>query len=93
MDDLKTIAVSRIYLDNFPHVKAFWIMLGEKLAQVSLWFGADDLDGTVAEEKITHMAGAQTPEALAREELVRLIREAGREPNERDTWYRVKQKW
>jgi len=93
VDDLKTIAVSRIYLDNFPHIKAFWIMLGEKLAQVSLWFGADDLDGTVEEEKITHMAGALTPEALARDELVRLVREAGREPVERDTWYRVKKIW
>jgi len=90
VDDLKTIAVSRIYLDNFPHLKAFWIMLGEKLAQVALWFGADDLDGTVEEEKITHMAGALTPEALAREELVRLIKDAGRAPVERDTWYRVK---
>jgi len=90
MDDLKTIAVSRIYLDNFPHIKAFWIMLGVKLAQVSLWFGADDLDGTVEEEKITHMAGAQTPEALPKEELVRLIKEAGREPVERDTLYREK---
>lgn len=93
VDDLKTIAVSRIYLDNFPHVKAFWIMLGVKLAQVSLWFGADDLDGTVEEEKITHMAGAQTPEVLAKDELVRLIREAGRQPVERDTWYRVKKIW
>lgn len=92
VDDLKTIAVSRIYLDNFPHIKAFWIMLGVKLAQVSLWFGADDLDGTVEEEKITHMAGAQTPEALAKEELVRLIKEAGREPVERDTLYREKRK-
>ena len=93
VDDLKTIAVARIYLDNFPHVKAFWIMLGEKLAQVSLWFGADDLDGTVEEEKITHMAGAQTPEVLAKHELVRLIRDAGRTPVERDTWYRVKKIW
>jgi len=93
IDDLKTIAVSRIYLDNFPHIKAFWIMLGEKLAQVSLWFGADDLDGTVEQEKITHMAGAQTPEALAREELIRLIKEAKRKPIERDTWYRVRKVW
>ena len=76
VDDLKTIAVTRVYLDNFPHIKAFWIMLGEKLAQVSLWFGADDLDGTVEEEKIYHMAGAQTPEALATRELVHLIRNA-----------------
>ena len=68
-------------------------MLGEKLAQVSLWFGADDLDGTVEQEKITHMAGAQTPEALAREELIRLIKEAKRKPIERDTWYRVRKVW
>jgi aminodeoxyfutalosine synthase len=93
VDDLKTIAVGRLYLDNFPHIKAFWIMLGEKLAQVSLWFGADDLDGTVEEEKITHMAGAQTPEALAKHELVHMIRDAGRTPVERDTWYRVKRIW
>jgi aminodeoxyfutalosine synthase len=87
IDDLRTIAISRLILDNFDHIKAFWIMLGTKLAQVSLSFGADDLDGTVVEEKITHFAGAQTPEALSREELVSLIKEAGREPVERDTVY------
>jgi aminodeoxyfutalosine synthase len=86
--DLRTIAAGRLALDNFDHVKAFWIMLGEKLAQVSLAFGADDMDGTVIEEKITHMAGASTPERLARDELVRLITEAGFEPAERDTLYR-----
>ena len=93
LDDLKTIAVARTYLDNFPHIKAFWIMLGVKLAQVSLWFGADDFDGTVEEEKITHMAGALTPSGLSRAELVALIRSAGREPVERDTLYQVKRIW
>ena len=86
--DLKTIAVSRLLLDNFMHIKAYWIMLGIKMAQVALQFGADDLDGTVMEEKIGHMAGASTAEALTPEELQVLIREAGREPVERDTFFR-----
>ncbi|MDX1763541.1 MAG: aminofutalosine synthase MqnE [bacterium] len=86
-DDLKTLAVSRIFLDNFDHIKAFWIMLGEKIAQVSLHFGVDDMDGTVVEEKITHAAGATTSEALSRETLVAMIRKAGRVPVERDTLY------
>lgn len=88
-DDLKALAIGRIALDNFDHVKAFWIMLGLKVAQLSLWFGADDLDGTVVEERITHAAGADTPQALPRAELVRLIEEAGRVPVERDTLYNV----
>jgi aminodeoxyfutalosine synthase len=87
--DLKTIAVSRLLLDNFMHVKAYWIMLGVKIAQVALHFGADDLDGTVMEEKIGHMAGASTAEALAPHELQALIRSAGREPVERDTFFRA----
>jgi aminodeoxyfutalosine synthase len=87
LTDLKTLAVSRLMLDNFDHVKAFWIMLGIKLAQVSLWFGVDDIDGTVVEERITHMAGADTPQALTVQELERLIVEAGRIPVERDTLY------
>ncbi len=87
LTDLRNIAVSRLMLDNFDHIKAYWIMLGIKLAQVSLSFGADDIDGTVTEEKITHAAGAVTPEALTVEEIVRYIREAGREPVERDTLY------
>jgi aminodeoxyfutalosine synthase len=86
--DLKTIAVSRLLLDNFMHIKAYWIMLGVKMAQVALQFGADDLDGTVMEEKIGHMAGASSAEALTPEELQGLIREAGREPVERDTFFR-----
>jgi aminodeoxyfutalosine synthase len=86
-DDLKNIAVARLLLDNFPHIKSFWIMIGPKLAQISLSFGADDIDGTVIEERITHMAGAETAQAMTREEILHLIREAGREPVERDTLY------
>lgn len=86
--DLKNVAVSRLLLDNFPHVKAYWIMMTPRVAQVALRFGADDLDGTVVEEKIYHDAGAGTPQVMTRQEIVRLIREAGREPIERDTLYR-----
>ena len=86
--DLKNIAVSRLLLDNFPHIKAYWIMLTPSMAQVALRFGADDIDGTVVEEKIYHDAGATTSQSLTREGLERLIREAGREPLERDTLYR-----
>lgn len=89
VEDLKHLAVGRLILDNFDHVKAFWIMLGLKMAQVSLSFGVDDIDGTVVEEKITHMAGAQTPEGVTVAELERLIHEAGRTPVERDTLYNV----
>ena len=89
MDDLKNIAVARLMLDNFPHIKAFWVMIGPKLAQIALSFGADDMDGTVKEELITHMAGAQTPQGLTRAQLRALIREAGCEPVERDTLYNV----
>jgi len=89
IDDLKTLAISRLMLDNFPHIKAFWIMLGAKLSQISLCFGVDDVDGTVMEERITHMAGAQTPQGLTRAQLQALIREAGCEPVERDTLYRI----
>jgi aminodeoxyfutalosine synthase len=88
MLDLKQIAVGRLVLDNFPHIKAYWQMLGPKIAQIALRFGADDIDGTVVEEKIYHDAGATTPQGLRRSELERLIREAGREPVERDTMYR-----
>jgi aminodeoxyfutalosine synthase len=86
-DDLKTIAVARLLLDNFDHIKAYWIMLTPRVAQIALRFGADDLDGTVVEEKIYHDAGATTPEHLTRAELERLIRAAGRVPVERDTLY------
>jgi aminodeoxyfutalosine synthase len=85
--DLKAVAVSRLLLDNFPHIKAYWIMLTPRVAQVALRFGADDIDGTVVEEKIYHDAGATTPQGMTRQELIRLIREAGQEPFERDTLY------
>jgi len=88
MLDIKQIAVSRLVLDNFPHIKSYWQMMTPKIAQISLRFGADDMDGTVIEEKIYHDAGATTPQGLRRQELVRLIKEAGREPIERDTLYR-----
>ena len=86
--DLKTIAVSRLLLDNFAHIKAYWIMLGVKIAQTALYFGADDLDGTVMEERIGHMAGASSAEALTPEELQTLIRAAGHQPVQRDTFFR-----
>jgi aminodeoxyfutalosine synthase len=86
--DLKTIAVARLLLDNFAHIKAYWIMLGVKIAQIALYFGADDLDGTVMEERIGHMAGASSAQALSPDELQNLIRTAGREPVERDTFFR-----
>jgi aminodeoxyfutalosine synthase len=92
-DDLKAIAVGRLLLDNFPHIKSYWIMIGPRLAQVGLSFGADDLDGTVTEEKIAHDAGAQTAQSLTVYELCRLIREAGRRPIERDTVFNVVKEW
>ncbi len=88
-DDLRTIAVARLLLDNVPHVKAYWIMLGIATAQLALTCGADDIDGTVSEEKIYHDAGATTPQSLTRAELVKLIQDAGFEAVERDTLYRV----
>jgi len=91
--DLKAIAVGRLLLDNFPHIKSYWIMIGPRLAQVGLSFGADDLDGTVTEEKIAHDAGAQTAQSLTVPELCRLIREAGRRPVERDTVFNVVKEW
>jgi aminodeoxyfutalosine synthase len=87
IDDLMTIAISRLVLDNFQHIKAYWIMLGEKISQVALVFGADDIDGTIIEEKITHMAGAMTGEGMTRDELAYLIRKAGKIPVERDAFY------
>jgi aminodeoxyfutalosine synthase len=93
IDDLATIAVARLMLDNFDHIKAYWVMLTPKVAQVSLAYGADDLDGTVINETIVHEAGARTPQALTEEELVRLIREAGRRPAERDSLYSILREW
>jgi len=88
-DALRTLAVSRLYLDNFDHVKAYWVSLGERLAQTALAFGVDDLDGTVLEERIYHMAGATVPQAMSERSLHALIRAAGRVPAERDSLYRV----
>jgi aminodeoxyfutalosine synthase len=92
-DTLRVHAVSRLMLDNIPHVKAFWIATGVELAQAALWFGVDDLDGTVQEEKIYHMAGSRTPEALSTRDIERIIRAAGRVPVERDTFYNVVPKY
>jgi aminodeoxyfutalosine synthase len=86
--DIKNIAVARLLLDNIPHVKAYWVMMTPRIAQVAQRFGADDIDGTVVQERIYHDAGATTAQSLRRGELLRLIREAGREPLERDTFYR-----
>jgi aminodeoxyfutalosine synthase len=88
-EELKLYAVARLMLDNFTHIKAFWIMVGLPVAQLALKFGVDDLDGTVAEEKITHAAGAQTATAIAKDDLIKMIREAGCIPVERDTLYKV----
>lgn len=88
-ESMKMLAISRLVLDNFPHIKAFWIMLGLKVAQLSLLFGVDDLDGTVVEEKITHAAGAATDQSISREELLALIFAAGKVPVERDTLYNI----
>jgi len=88
VDDLRTLSVARTYLDNFANIKAYWVMLGEKIAQVSLAFGVNDLDGTVVEERIGHEAGADTPQTMSRDEIVSLIAKAGRLPVERDTLYR-----
>lgn len=88
IDDLKTIAVSRLVLDNFDHIKAYWIMLGEKISQLALEFGADDIDGTIVEEKIARSAGGRTGQSLTAEQLIHLIRKAGKTPVERDSYYR-----
>ncbi len=87
IDDLKTIAVSRLMLDNFPHIKAYWVMLTEEVASVALNFGADDMDGTVGGEKIAHDAGAISPMTLAKEQIIRIIKDAGKIPVERDAFY------
>jgi len=88
-ETLRVHAVARLMLDNIPHVKAFWIATGVETAQTALWFGVDDLDGTVQEEQIYHMAGASTPAALTTGDISDLIRVAGRDPIERDTLYNV----
>ncbi len=87
IDDLKTIAIARLFLDNFSHIKAYWIMLGEKIAQLALMFGADDLDGTIIEEKITHSAGGRSGVAMTKRELINLIGKSGKVAIERDSFY------
>jgi aminodeoxyfutalosine synthase len=87
IDDLKTIAISRLMLDNFPHIKAYWVMLTEEVASVALNFGADDMDGTVGQERIAHDAGAISPMKLAKDQIIKIIRDAGKIPVERDVYY------
>jgi aminodeoxyfutalosine synthase len=89
IDDLRTIAVSRLMVDNVPHVKAYWVSSGPDVAQIALRFGADDIDGTIVHETIYHAAGSKVPQGLREADLVRLIREAGRTPIQRDTLYNV----
>jgi aminodeoxyfutalosine synthase len=91
-EDLKNVAVARLMLDNIPHIKAYWVMMTPRIAQIAQRFGADDIDGTVVEERIYHDAGATTSQSLRRTELLRLIKDAGREPVERDTLYRPVQR-
>ena len=90
VDDLKTIAVARLFLDNFDHIKAYWVTLGERVAQLALNYGADDIDGTILEERIVHAAGTKAALGHAKERLISLIKDAGKIPAERDTFYRVK---
>ena len=88
-DDLRMIAASRLLLDNFPHIKAYWVMLGEATASIALNFGADDLDGTIGRERIAHAAGAESAAGLARDRIIGLIEDARRIPVQRDALYRV----
>ena len=92
-DMLRTLAVARLYLDNFDHITAYWVGMGMKLAQVALNYGADDLHGTILEEKIFHMAGADTPQLQTETEMIHAIREAGRVPVQRDTFYEPIREW
>lgn len=93
IDDLRTIATSRLMLDNFPNIEAYWVMIGEAMASTALHFGANDVNGTLGDERIAHAAGAQSPVQLAREQILRLIRDAGKVPVERDALYNVIKVW
>lgn len=93
LEDLRTVACARLLLDNFPHIKAYWVMLGEDSAAMALNFGASDLDGTIGEEKIAHFAQASSPVGLARDRLIRMIRGAGKTPVERDALYNPLRVW
>src|SRR5262249_36265720 len=92
-DSLRTVAVSRIFLDNFDHITAYWVGMGLKLAQVALSYGADDLHGTIFEEHIFHMAGATSPQLQTETEMIKVIREAGRIPVQRNTFYEPLKTW
>jgi aminodeoxyfutalosine synthase len=92
-DDLRTIAAARLLLDNFPHIEAYWVMIGEETASLALHFGASDVNGTLEEEKIAHMALAESPAGLAYEQILRMIRDAGKVPVERDALYNVVKVW
>ena len=92
-DDLRTIAASRLLLDNFPHIEAYWVMIGEETASMALHFGASDVNGTLEDEKIAHMAQAASPPGLATEQILRMIRDAGKVPVERDALYNVVKLW
>jgi aminodeoxyfutalosine synthase len=92
-DDLRTIAISRLMLDNFPHIEAYWVMLGEATASLALHFGASDVNGTLEDEKIAHMAKAESPAGLAREQVLRIIRDAGKRAVERDALYNEVAVW
>jgi len=89
VDDLRTVAIARLYLDNFEHIKAYWVTLGERVAQLALNYGADDIDGTILEERIVHAAGTKAALGHAKEKLINLIKDAGKIPAERDTFYRI----
>ena len=86
-DQLRTIAVARLFLDNFDHITAYWVGMGMKMAQVALSYGADDIHGTIIEEHIFHMAGAKSPQHQTEAEMIKVIREAGRTPLQRNTFY------
>jgi aminodeoxyfutalosine synthase len=90
VDDLKTHAIARLFLDNFKHIKAYWVTLGERVAQMALNYGADDIDGTILEERIVHAAGTKAALGHAKERLIKLIKDAGKIPAQRDTFYRIK---
>ena len=92
-DDLRTIAASRLLLDNFPHIEAYWVMIGEATASLALHFGASDVNGTLEDEKIAHMAQAASPAGLATEQILRIVRDAGKTPVERDALYNVVKVW
>ena len=92
-DDLRSIAASRLLLDNFPHIEAYWVMIGEETASVALHFGASDVNGTLEDEKIAHMAQAASPPGLAREQVLRMIHDAGKVAVERDALYNVVKVW